>query len=142
MAAPSGCASHPASLSRGKPASGSVQGLSASGGLRKATFGRACNLVSQHAFIMSQALRRGPVMNEGWFAKPVSIAVGFTGEIRNVSSARQAMIILDHHWPDEGTAKYVEARHSCLDVLHGTKAADIAREAFAAAAREARILVE
>ena len=52
------------------------------------------------------------------------------------------MIILDHNWPDEGTAKYREARHACLDVLHGTKPADIAREAFANAAREARILIE
>ncbi len=81
-------------------------------------------------------------MNEGWFAKPVSVAIGITGEVRNVSSARQAMIILDHHWPGEGTAKFREARHICLDVVHETKPADFAREAFADAAREARILVE
>lgn len=81
-------------------------------------------------------------MEEGWFAKPVPVAVKFTGEVRNVSSARQAIIILDHNWPDEGTAKYREARHACLEVLHGTKRAEIAREAFADAAREARILIE
>ncbi|MGO4834882.1 DUF982 domain-containing protein [Rhizobiaceae sp. 2RAB30] len=81
-------------------------------------------------------------MNEGWFAKPVSVAIGITGEIRNVSSARQAIIILDHHWPGEGTAKFREARRICLDVVHETKPADFAREAFADAAREARILVE
>lgn len=43
----------------------------------------------------------GRVMNEGWFTRPVSMTVGLTGEAHNVSSARQAMIILDHHWPGE-----------------------------------------
>ena len=81
-------------------------------------------------------------MNEGWFAKPVTIAIGITGEVRNVSSARQAADILAHHWPGEGTAKHRDAHHLCLEVLHGMKKPDVAREAFADAAREARILVE
>lgn len=81
-------------------------------------------------------------MNEGWFVKPVPVAIGIVGEVRNVSSARQAADILAHHWPDEGTVKYRDARHLCLEVLHGMKAPDVAREAFADAAREARILIE
>lgn len=81
-------------------------------------------------------------MNEGWFAKPVSVAIGITGEVHYVSSARQAADILARHWPEEGTAKYRDARRACLDVLNGAKAPDVAREAFVDAAREARILVE
>lgn len=81
-------------------------------------------------------------MNEGWFAKPISVAIGIVGEVHNVSSARQAADVLAHHWPGEGTAKYRDARRACQEVLNGEKSPDVAREAFVDAAREARILIE
>jgi hypothetical protein len=82
------------------------------------------------------------VMNEGWFSKPVQVAVGISGDVRYVSNARQAVDLLTTHWPDAGTPTHRDARHACQAVLHGTMSADAAREAFVAAARRARILVD
>jgi hypothetical protein len=81
-------------------------------------------------------------MSDGWFAKPISVSVGFAGAVRNVSSARQAIDLLNNHWPDAGTEKHRHAHHACLEVLNGLKKPEVAREAFVEAAREARILVE
>lgn len=82
-------------------------------------------------------------MSEGWFTKPVAIAVGIIGDIHNVMNAKQALDALNGHWPDSGAPKFSEARRLCQHVLNGSsQAAEQAREAFVAAAREARILVE
>jgi len=82
-------------------------------------------------------------MSEGWFTKPVAIAVGIVGDIHNVMSARQALDALNGRWPDAGAPKFSEARRLCQRVLNDSShAAEQAREAFVAAAREARILVE
>src|SRR5690606_3820635 len=50
-------------------------------------------------------------MTEGWFSKPVRIAIGVFGDEHNVSSARQALHALDSLWPDPGAPKFREARH-------------------------------
>jgi len=81
-------------------------------------------------------------MFEGWFTKPVAIAVGIIGDIHNILSARQALAALEGHWPDAGAPKFSEARRLCQRVISGGTPADSAREAFVEAAREARILVE
>ncbi|MGN6142808.1 MAG: DUF982 domain-containing protein [Mesorhizobium sp.] len=81
-------------------------------------------------------------MSEGWFTKPVAIAVGIVGDIHNVLSARQALDALNGRWPDAGAPKFSEARRLCQRVLNGGTTSEQAREAFVAAAREARILVE
>ncbi|HEU4985747.1 MAG TPA: DUF982 domain-containing protein [Rhizobiaceae bacterium] len=81
-------------------------------------------------------------MNEGWFAKPVPVAIGISGEVHNVSNARQAVDVLAQHWPEEGTQKHRTAHRICLEVLHGMKTPAQAREAFVEAAREADVLIE
>lgn len=81
-------------------------------------------------------------MSEGWFSKPVQVGVGVVGDIRNVSSARQADELLVHHWPDSGTLKHRYAHRSCLGAMRGDGTPEEARAAFVEAAREARILVE
>ena len=81
-------------------------------------------------------------MIDGWFSKPIAVSVGISGSIQNVLNARQAAELLARHWPDAGTEKHRNAHHTCLEVLNGRKAPELAREAFVAAAREANILVE
>jgi hypothetical protein len=80
-------------------------------------------------------------MNEGWFSKPVSVSVGIFGAVHHVSNARKALELLAHHWPDAGTEKHRDAHRACLEVLNGLKKPEVAREAFAEAAREADVLV-
>lgn len=81
-------------------------------------------------------------MSEGWFSKPVPIAVGIVGDIHTVMSASQALMALNGRWPDAGAPKSSEARRLCQRVISGGVPADKAREAFVEAAREARILVQ
>lgn len=81
-------------------------------------------------------------MDYGWFDKPVPVSLGISGDVHNVSNARQAADILLHNWPDAGTKKHRDARQACLEVLQGLKKPEVAREAFAEAAREAGILFE
>jgi hypothetical protein len=81
-------------------------------------------------------------MERGWFDRPVPISVGIIGTVHKVSNAREAAEMLVNQWPEEGTAKHIEARRVCLEVLHGQQKADMARAAFAEAAREAAILAE
>jgi hypothetical protein len=81
-------------------------------------------------------------MTEAWFSKPVRIAIGVFGDERNVSSARQALQVLDSRWPDAGAPKYREARHFCQRAVNGDDNAEHARDCFVEAARQARVLVE
>jgi len=80
---------------------------------------------------------------EGWFSAPVEVAVGITGDVRYVSSARQATQLLTANWPTPGTPGHRAAHRACLAIINGdSKDIDRARAAFEEAAREARILVE
>ena len=81
-------------------------------------------------------------MSEGWFTKPVSVAVGITGHARYVMSARQAPALLAEHWPAKGTPKHRDALVACRDAQHGSKSADMARARFVEAALQARVLID
>ncbi|HWK67911.1 MAG TPA: DUF982 domain-containing protein [Rhizobiaceae bacterium] len=80
-------------------------------------------------------------MSDGWFSKSVPIAVGIIGEIQHVSSARQALSVLNGNWREKGSAKHRVALRECLAAMNGDTSSKAAREAFVEAAREARVLV-
>ncbi|MER8408790.1 MULTISPECIES: DUF982 domain-containing protein [unclassified Mesorhizobium] len=81
-------------------------------------------------------------MNQGWFAKPVAVAVGIVGDIRNISNARQAVALLEAHWRDTGSAKHGVALRTCRRAMSDDRWTEAARNAFIEAAREAHVLVE
>ncbi|ANN62025.1 hypothetical protein BFX40_29530 [Mesorhizobium sp. SEMIA 3007] len=81
-------------------------------------------------------------MYDAWFSKPISVATGISGDIRNLTNARQAFDLLNEHWRDGGSDKHRSAKRACQQALNGSVSADVARDAFIDAAREARILVE
>ncbi len=79
-------------------------------------------------------------MNEGWFSKPVPIAECITGDIRYISSARQALELLDGHWRQPGSEAHREALIVCQRAMDGRATGDAAMQAFLTAATEARVL--
>lgn len=81
-------------------------------------------------------------MVQGWFSKPVEIAVGLAGSIRHISNAEQAVELLTGQWSDAGSALHGTALRACRRAISGDVAADNARDAFVDAAREARMLVD
>ncbi|MCP9232661.1 DUF982 domain-containing protein [Mesorhizobium sp. LMG 17147] len=81
-------------------------------------------------------------MNQGWFSKPVAVAVGIVGDIRNISNARQAVELLEAHWRDAGSAKHGLALRTCRRAMSDDRWTEAARDAFIEAAREAHVLVE
>ncbi|RUV43502.1 MAG: DUF982 domain-containing protein [Mesorhizobium sp.] len=81
-------------------------------------------------------------MIQGWFSRPVEVAVGVAGSIRHISNAQQAVELLTGQWRDAGSAKHGAALRACRRAMSGDVPADNAREAFISAAREAHVLVE
>ncbi|TJW31473.1 MAG: DUF982 domain-containing protein [Mesorhizobium sp.] len=81
-------------------------------------------------------------MNQGWFSRPVAVSVGIAGDIRNISNAQQAVELLKGHWRDAGSAKHGSALRACRRAMTGDVPAEVARDAFVEAAREAHVLVE
>jgi hypothetical protein len=81
-------------------------------------------------------------MIQGWFSRPVEVAVGVSGSIHHISNAEQAAELLTGQWRDAGSALHGEALRACRRAIRGDVPADAAREAFIAAAREAHVLVE
>ncbi|MCR4267766.1 DUF982 domain-containing protein [Nitratireductor sp. ZSWI3] len=81
-------------------------------------------------------------MGEGWFARPVPISVGIAGDIRYVSSARQAVGMLSGSWRETGSAKHQAALLACQRAMSGEMPTESARSAFVDAASEARVLFE
>jgi hypothetical protein len=76
-----------------------------------------------------------------WWNKPVPIHLRVGGaSIQNVSNALQAAELLLNRWPIDGR-KALAARRACLQVLEGVRKAEVARNAFEAAAAEADILL-
>jgi hypothetical protein len=72
------------------------------------------------------------------FDKAVQVHGRRAGQVRNVTSTREAAEWLLHNWPsDIDTAKARAARKACLEVLEGQRKAAAARQAF----REAGILI-
>ncbi len=81
-------------------------------------------------------------MQTGWFDVPVKVAAQQPNAVQSVANARDAADFLLHRWPREWGRQHYAARSACLAVLKGTREPTLAREAFAAAAREADILKE
>lgn len=81
-------------------------------------------------------------MYEAWFSSPVAVATGISGDIKNLSNANQAIDLLTNHWRSPGSPKHLTALRACRQALNGGIPADIARDAFVDAAREAHMLVE
>jgi hypothetical protein len=79
-------------------------------------------------------------MVDGWFSKPVSIAVGIAGDVRIVENARDAMALLSGNWREQKSERYRAARRACQDAMRGDVSPEIARQAFVDAADEARVL--
>ncbi|RVA55963.1 DUF982 domain-containing protein [Mesorhizobium sp. M7A.F.Ca.US.001.01.1.1] len=76
-----------------------------------------------------------------WSSKPLSVATAISGDIRNLTNAREAFDLLNDKWRNEGSAKHRSALRACQQALNGNVPAEIARDAFIEAAREARMLV-
>lgn len=81
-------------------------------------------------------------MNQGWFSRPVAVSVGIAGDIRNISNARQAVELLTAHWRDAGSAKHGSALRACRRAMSDDVWAEVARDEFVEAAREAHVLIE
>lgn len=76
------------------------------------------------------------------FHQPVVVQTGRIDRTRVIADTRSAAEILVRHWRWAETPRYQRAAKACLDVMKGAKPPHIARRAFIAAAREARILVD
>jgi hypothetical protein len=81
-------------------------------------------------------------MYEAWFSRPVPVAIGIYGEIKNLSNANQAVDLLTNHWRSAGSQKHQAALRACRQAMNGGIGADLARDVLVDAAREAHMLVE
>lgn len=81
-------------------------------------------------------------MYEAWFSRPVPVATGIAGDIQNLSNANQAVELLTKQWRSAGSQKHLAALRACRQAMNGGILADVARDAFVEAAREAHMLVE
>jgi len=81
-------------------------------------------------------------MSPSWFSKPVQVSTGITGGIRIVENTDEAVDLLANHWRHGGSPTHLAALLDCRRAANGSIPADIARQSFVEAAREARVLVE
>ena len=89
---------------------------------------------------MSQTSARvGCVMRRKKFHKPVVIQPGRIDRDRVVTTPAEAADILLHVWPNVQSSARTRAMRACLEVLKGAKPPRVARDAFIAAAKDARI---
>lgn len=83
-------------------------------------------------------MRRG----RGLFHKPVIVQPRRIDRDRVVVSTRDAAMVLLRDWPDDKARERREkAMRACLAVIRGKKPPSFARNAFIAAAKDARILL-
>jgi hypothetical protein len=80
------------------------------------------------------------VMDTHCWNRPVSLEMYGHGNYRVVSSPKDAVRVLCEEWPVRGRAQEVALTH-CFASLRGKADIDAAREAFIAAANEARIKI-
>jgi hypothetical protein len=78
-------------------------------------------------------------VKDKYFKDPVVIEPRL-GRFREAATVAQAALLLIREWPDNPGQKHHIALQTCLHALHGKKPPYLARRAFVAAAREARIL--
>jgi hypothetical protein len=76
-----------------------------------------------------------------YFDRPVRVLIGSPGEIRIISSTREAAECLHYRWPVEGGRMHHSARGACMAAMEGLLEARVARKAFVLAAKEANILL-
>jgi hypothetical protein len=81
-------------------------------------------------------------MTLSWFSKPVQVSVGISGDIRIIENTGEAVDLLAHHWRHGGSPKHQAALLDCRRAMNGGVSAEIARQSFVEAAREARVLIE
>jgi hypothetical protein len=77
---------------------------------------------------------------ENW-SRSVELELSRMGEVRSISNLHDATQCLLHRWPAKSGKAYTKARAACLNALDGHVPAYYAREAFVAAANEAKILL-
>ncbi|MER9061738.1 DUF982 domain-containing protein [Mesorhizobium sp. M0074] len=75
------------------------------------------------------------------FRKPVVVQPGRIDRDRVVASVSDAAEVLLRDWPRPEGKSRLAAIEACLAVIRGEKPPRIARQAFIAAAKEARILL-
>jgi len=75
------------------------------------------------------------------FHRPVIVQTGRLDRERVIASTRDAAAVLLHDWPLAGSARHGRAMEACLSVIHGETPPSVARRAFVAAAREAKVLI-
>lgn len=75
------------------------------------------------------------------FHRPVVVQTGRLDRERVVASTRDAAAVLLKDWPLAESSKRTRAMEACLSVIRGEKPPSVARRAFVAAAREAKVLV-
>lgn len=73
------------------------------------------------------------------FHEAVVVQTGRVDRNRVVTSTAQAAGILLHEWPKTGSEKRIRAMLACLAVIRGVEEPRVARDAFIAAAKDARI---
>ena len=79
-------------------------------------------------------------MENGYFSAPVSVALGVSGDIQYIYSAKAALDLLKSNWREQGSVKHLAAIRACQAAIRGEKPAEQARIAFTEAADEARVL--
>ncbi|RUX69689.1 DUF982 domain-containing protein [Mesorhizobium sp. M7A.F.Ca.US.006.04.2.1] len=84
---------------------------------------------------------RGDAMHDAFFRVPVTIELP-NGELRRLSSASEAAILLMEKWPDEHGSIYRDALQACTGSLTSDDEVENARQAFLAAAEEAGLTVQ
>lgn len=73
---------------------------------------------------------------------PVVVQTGRLDRFMVVADTRMAADVLVRRWRWERTPRYQRAAKTCLEVMQGRKPPYLARRAFVAAAKEARILLD
>ncbi|WP_162034336.1 DUF982 domain-containing protein [Mesorhizobium japonicum] len=75
-------------------------------------------------------------MHDAFFRVPVTVELP-NGELRRLSSASEAAILLMEKWPEEHSSIYRDALQACTGSLASEADVENARQAFLAAAEEA-----
>jgi hypothetical protein len=79
-------------------------------------------------------------MHDAFFRTPVTVELP-NGEIRTLSSASEAAVLMMEKWPEEHGLKFRDALQACTGSLAAADDVENARLAFLAAAKEAGLNV-
>lgn len=90
----------------------------------------------------AKADRRSDKRRHRLFHRPVTVQTGRLDRERVVASTRDAAAVLLRDWPLPDSPKRTRAMEACLSVIRGENPPSVARKAFVAAAREAKVLID